>query len=280
MPLKLSPTQIAFNARGDGKFNTPFAEQVNFFRQKLNLPTEHYDDIIQAAHDRAFVVAGAMKADLLADLNSAVDKAINEGKSFGWFKDNFEAIVQKHGWEGWTGSGTLDGRDWRARVIYNTNIRASYNAGRYQQLSDPDLLKTWPYWKYVHNDTVVHPRPLHESWDGTVLRYDDPWWQTHFTPNGYGCRCRITSAKNSEFKGHPAPNDGTYETIDRNGVIHTIPEGVDYGWDYAPGASVMQQMKPFVDNKVASLPAALGEAFLSELAEVLVSDNNPADNMP
>ena len=48
-------------------FNTPFAEQIEFFRQKLNLPTEHWDDIMRETHDRAFVVAGAMKADLLDD---------------------------------------------------------------------------------------------------------------------------------------------------------------------------------------------------------------------
>ena len=40
-------------------FNTPFAEQLDFFRQKLNLPSERWDDIQKAAHDRAFIVAGA-----------------------------------------------------------------------------------------------------------------------------------------------------------------------------------------------------------------------------
>jgi hypothetical protein len=52
-------------------YNQPFAEQLAFFRQKLNLPTEAWDDITLAAHDRAFVVAGAQGADLLADLNSS-----------------------------------------------------------------------------------------------------------------------------------------------------------------------------------------------------------------
>ena len=53
MPLRLSPTQTAFNAQGDGSFNTPLAEQLAFFRQKLNLPTAHYDDILKAAIDSA-----------------------------------------------------------------------------------------------------------------------------------------------------------------------------------------------------------------------------------
>lgn len=268
MPLNLSPTQVAFNARGDGKFNKPFQEQVDFFRKKLNLPTEHWDDILKSAHDRAFIVAGAAKADLLTDLRAAVDKSIANGKSIQWFKKEFAGIVQQHGWEGWTGSDTKDGRDWRTRVIYNTNLSSSYAAGRYQQQIDPDSLKIRPYWKYIHSDTVAHPRELHQSWNGLVLKYDDPWWQTHFPPNGFGCQCRTKSVSASEYKGHPPPDDGTYEKQDRWGNVHTLPEGVDYGWDYAPGASVSESLQTYVDNKVKALPKPLGDAFKDDVSRI------------
>lgn len=270
MPLILSPTQIAFNARGDGKFNKPFTEQVNFFRQKENRPTQWWDDILNAEHDRAFIVAGAAKADLLNDLRGAVDKAIAEGKSIQWFRQNFDDIVTKNGWQGWTGSDTLEGRDWRTRVIYSTNMRASYAAGRYAQLTDPDLLKNRPFWKYIHSDLVAHPRPLHQSWNGMVLRYDDPFWQTHYPPNGFGCRCRIKAVTSSEYKGHPAPDDGTYTKIDRRGVAHELPNGVDYGWGYAPGASVTQKMRGFIADKASALPSVLGQALLSDIATIPV----------
>ena len=46
---------------------------------KRNLPTERLDDIMRSAHDRAFIVAGAQKADLLADLNRAIEKSIQHG---------------------------------------------------------------------------------------------------------------------------------------------------------------------------------------------------------
>lgn len=273
MPLNLSPTQLAFNARGDGKFNQPFDEQVDFLKQKLNLPTQHWDDILNSAHDRAFIVAGAAKADLLADFHGAINKAAADGKSIGAFKQEFESIVKKHGWEGWTGSDTTAGRDWRARVIYNTNMRASYAAGRYAQLTDPELLQSRPYWKYIHNDTVAHPRPLHQSWNGTVLRYDDPWWQSHFCPNGFGCRCRIAAVRATEYKGHPAPDDGTYTKTDRNGTVHTLPQGVDYGWDYAPGANRATPFKEIIDNKLIRFPAPVGADMWQMLKPVLSMEN-------
>jgi len=40
--------------------------------------TEWWDDILGAAHDRAFIVAGAAKADF----RGAVEKAIGEGEVY------------------------------------------------------------------------------------------------------------------------------------------------------------------------------------------------------
>lgn len=267
MPLNLSPSQLAFNARGDGSFKLPFSEQIDFFKQKLNLPTEHYDDILKSAHDRAFIVAGAAKADLLDDLRKAVDKSIVDGKSIKWFRQNFESIVKQHGWEGWTGSDTKDGRDWRTRVIYNTNVMSSYAAGRYAQLTDPDLLKVAPYWKYVHDDRVLHPRPHHLEWDGLIIHHDDPWWHSHFAPNGWGCRCRVTAVTKREYVGDIAPDDGTWVKKDRNGVNHIIPKGIDYGWDYAPGASVAQQSINIHLQKLDNIAWQLAKASVSDLVD-------------
>ncbi len=115
-----------------------FKQQIDFFRNKLNLPTKRWDDIQQGAHDRAFIVAGAQKAALLTDLREAVDKSV-AGQSIGDFRKQFAAAVAKSGWSGWTGEGTTAGRAWRTRIIYQTNIATSYAAGRWAQLHDPDV---------------------------------------------------------------------------------------------------------------------------------------------
>ncbi len=84
----------------------PFAEALAFLRGKLNLPTERWDDLTGAAHDRAFVVAGAMQADLLMDLRAAVEKAIEQGTTLETFRQDFKKIVADRGWTGWTGEGS------------------------------------------------------------------------------------------------------------------------------------------------------------------------------
>ena len=255
MPLILSPTQIAFNALGDGKFHRPFDEQLAFFKQKENVPTQRFDDVLAAGHDRAFMVAGATKAELLTDFNKAVTKAIEEGKGLQWFQKEFDSIVKKHGWEGWTGSESAAGRDWRTRIIYQTNLSTSYAAGRYAQLKDPDVIKLTPYWKYIHSDAVAHPRPLHLEWDGTVLPHDDPWFDEHYPPNGWNCHCRIEPCDASEYEGAAnkgkAPDNGTYEYKDKAGNTHVIPKGIDYGFGYTPGKSTYT---PVSNAKQSNVP--------------------------
>jgi hypothetical protein len=144
-------------------------------------------------------------------------------------------------------------------------MRVSYAAGRYAQLTDPVALQARPYWKYIHSDLVSNPRPLHQIWNGTVLRYDDPWWQTHFCPNGFGCRCRIKAVTASEYKGHPAPDGGTYLKKDPYGIEHVLPNGVDYGWGYMPGQRAGDSLRQIIQDKLVRYPEAITKALTKDI---------------
>ena len=115
-----------------GPYARPFPEQVAFFRNKLGnlVPTRRWDDMLGAAHDQGFMVAGAMQAELLTDLAAAVDKAISEGRGLEDFRKDFRAIVKRNGWTGWTGEGSVKGEAWRVKTILRTNAYTSYAAGR------------------------------------------------------------------------------------------------------------------------------------------------------
>ena len=236
-----------------------FQEQIDFLRRKLNLPSESWRDIQSAAHDRAFVVAGATKADLLHDLRKAVDQAV-QGGSIGEFRKNFAEIVAKHGWTGWTGEGTKAGEAWRTRVIYQTNLMTSYAAGRRAQLLDPDLVERRPFWRYVHNDSVTHPRPQHKRWGDMklTLRHDHTFWETHFPPNGWGCKCRVVAVAAPGDGDGTEPPEGWAQTDPATGA----PVGIDEGWGYAPGARADNELRSFVQDKLIDYPPAI-ERMLS-----------------
>ncbi|WP_413672272.1 phage minor head protein [Massilia cellulosiltytica] len=257
--------------------NTPFEEQLTFFKNKLNLPTERWDDIMRAAHDRAFVVAGAAKADLLADLRTAVERGIETGSGLEQFRKDFKEIVQRHGWTGWTGQGTAAGEAWRTRIIYQTNTATSYAAGRWQQLNNPKLLQLKPYWKYVHADGIAHPRPLHVSWDGLVLRHDDEFWKTHFPPNGWMCHCRVVAVDARAYQaavdaGKGAAPEGWAEISPKTWA----PVGIDKGFDYAPGARANAPLRSLIDDRLVRLASPIGSRLYQAMQPVLQAEQRQA----
>jgi uncharacterized protein with gpF-like domain len=253
----------------------PFLEAIEFFRNKLNLPTQRWDDLLGAAHDRAFVVAGAMQADLLMDLRAAVDKAIAEGTTLETFRKDFKRIVAERGWTGWTGEGTKGGRAWRTRVIYETNVFSSYSAGRYRQMKE--VAASRPYWRYRHSDASVVPRAEHVAWDGVILRHDDPFWAAHTPPNGWGCKCYIETLAERDLKKaglKPTPKEKI--RFNDEDPKTGLPQGVDKGWDYQPGASVADELAQFQRAKVDSLIAqgaeVLAKAMLAWIEKMLAGE--------
>jgi hypothetical protein len=221
----------------DGYEKLPFDEAIEYFKKKINLPTRRWTDIWEGMHSRAFVVAGAMKTELLSELRSAIDKAIEKGTSIQEFRNDFDDIVKRHGWSYRGEYG------WRTGVIFNTNMTVAYAAGRYKQMTDPDILEAFPYWRYMTMDDS-RVRPLHMQWHNTVLPANHEWWKTHYPPNGWGCRCEVETLtpaeledlKESEVINTSAPRDGTYQWVNKHtGEVLEIPEGIDPGWAYNPG---------------------------------------------
>jgi hypothetical protein len=226
---------------GDAWGMVPFSEQVQFLRRKRNVLTESYLDVFESQHDVAFMVAGANRDALLADFREAIRKAIDGNNTLEQFRQDFDRIVATHGWD-YNG-----GRNWRSRVIYETNLRQSYNAGRWAQLQR--LKKTRPWWRYRHSDAVEHPRLHHLAWDGMILHCDDPWWRYHFPANGWGCQCYVEALSDRDLKRLGKSGPDKAPPIDLQPVVvgarspggpRTVltPVGVDPGFGYAPGASL------------------------------------------
>ncbi len=214
----------------------PFDEAVAYFRQKTNMPSSHWTTVMDTANARAFAVAGATSKDLISDFRAAVEKGIAKGTTLAEFKKDFDQIVAKHGWKH-TGKA-----EWRARIIYQTNLSNAFSAGRYAQQTDPAVLAAYPYFEYVHVN-CPHPRVQHLAWSGTILRADNPWWSTHYTPNGWGCHCIVMNLGPRDLKRRgidpdslKAPPIQWQEYVNRTtGVVTKHPAGIDPGFAYNPG---------------------------------------------
>ncbi len=214
-------------------FDQPFEEAARYLRQKAAVPTKSYRDVWDAAHSKMFMVAGAQTEALVKDFQGAIAKAIEKGTTLDEFRQDFDKIVQTHGWQY---KGT---RGWRSQIIFETNLNTAYAAGRYAKLTAPDTLKQFPGWQYNHSG-AKHPRLEHKAWDGKIWPANDPVWNEIFPPNGYRCGCFVTpvSARAIDRKGR-------YDSVpDLDQIGTDQPRGVDPSFAYNPGAAWLARTVP------------------------------------
>lgn len=169
-------------------------EAIRYFESKGYVIGFNWHDVEARARATSFTVAGILKQDILTDINSAFKKRLGDGGTQRQFDQQLLPVLEQKGWLGKglkaDEDGVLEGKKLtplRLSTIFETNMQAAYNAGRYEeQLANADFR---PYWERV---AVMdnHTRPVHARLNGYTARYDDPVWQFMYPPDGHGCGCR------------------------------------------------------------------------------------------
>ncbi len=257
--------------------NVPFQEAIDFLRAKLRLTSRGWTDVWQEQNAVAFTVAGAQSAAMVADFHEAVTAAIDAGTSIEKFRQEFDAIVERYGW---SYRGT---RGWRTRTIFGTNLRTSYQAGRWQQAWE--LRDARPYLRYVPS-TAERKRVSHQRWYNIVLPITDDFWRTHYPPNDWGCQCTAQSLSERDLQRRglkvtsPAPpvvmERRVVETPDGR-MTADVPEAIGTGWGYNVGqaaqhARIAQQAARDIGRMPADLGAVVGEAMATATRRALAED--------
>lgn len=190
-----------------------FDEAIDAFRGRLPLTPDQFVHLGAEAKAKAFCMAGVYREDMLAQVYGAIDKAVAQGTTFADFQREARRI--------WGEQGLAVPQTWRLKTIFNTNVQTAYQAGHYRQLSRTVALR--PFWQYM---AVMdgRTRPSHAALNGRVWRADDPVWNSIFPPNGFNCRCTVSSLDQEEM-------------ADEGLRLETEPPAMkpDPGWDYNPG---------------------------------------------
>lgn len=266
-------------------FSLPPERALAFFRSKGLQASFDWRDMQREEHDRAFTVAKLLDMDLLNDVRQAVEQAIAEGKTAKQFRDELTPLLQAKGWWGQqemtdpeTGEQRLVqlGSARRLQIIYDTNLSTSYAAGRWQSIVANATTAPYLLYNAVDDDRT---RELHRTWDNTVLRWDDAWWQTHYPPNGWRCRCSVIQLSERDLrklgKSGPdsAPPSPTREWINpRTGEVRQTPDGIDPGWDYHPGRDSAKHLATQALEKIGAVPAELGAAAYQAVAPAVTPE--------
>ncbi|MEX2155104.1 MAG: phage minor head protein [Gemmatimonadaceae bacterium] len=253
----------------------PPKEAVEYFQRKGFRLSFSWMDMMREEHAKAFTVAKVMRADILEDIRRAVDRAIAGGTTLEQFRRELTPLLQAKGW--WGRGMMTDPKDGatkdvqlgsprRLATIYDTNLRTSLSAGRWEQIDRTK--KRRPYLRYIHSG-ALNARHQHKAWHGLVLPIDHVFWKTHFPPNGWHCGCwaQQLSDRDLERYGYQvSPDPEVRYTVWRNprtGEKRRVPVGVDPGFDYNPGVAGRAHYDELLASRAAAAPADLREALAS-----------------
>ncbi len=234
----------------------PPKEALAFLRAKGVALSFNWKDLWQEEHAAAFTVAKAMNLDLLSDIRGAVDEALAKGQTIRQFRKKLEPLLQKKGWwgrktvkdpkTGKTVAVQLGSRR-RLQTIYDTNMRMARAAGQWDRIER--IAKKRPYLRYVavlDNRT----RETHRNWHGTILPVGHPFWETHYPPNGWRCRCTTVQLSKGDLKkyGWGVSRPPAVKKIDwlnrRTGEMLKVPKGISPGFAYNVGRARLRAITP------------------------------------
>ncbi len=259
---------------GDG----PAPEVIRYFKEKQLTPSFDWRDVWAEEHAIAFTVARSAGFDVLEDIHEELSRAIEEGLPFAEFRKRLEPRLRTKGW--WGRREVIDpasgevveaqlGSRRRLKVIYEANMRTARAAGQWERAQRTKRML--PYFAYRLGPSRQH-RAQHAAWASapTILPVDDPFWNTHYPPNGWGCKCwlRQVSRREAQRLGGPteSPQIQYRNWINRRtGRMEKIPVGIDPGWHSNPGKARarLRAARQHMAEKLSALPEPWGRAAIA-----------------
>lgn len=142
----------------------------------------------------AFKFSASKDFHILQDMTNALRDG-DRVRSFDEFRAEVDKINVKYN------------QNW-LRTEYNQAIAASQATARWQEFQDN--AKAMPFLQY---QAVMdsNTRPDHQRLHGVIKRIDNPFWNTHFPPLGWGCRCEVIQLPGKNHKETP---DGSFQKPD------------------------------------------------------------------
>ncbi|RHW17192.1 hypothetical protein D1610_11625 [Sphingomonas gilva] len=232
-------------------------EALRYFRAKGLEIGFSWLDVWQEEHARSFTVAKAMTRDLLEDIRAAVDAAIAEGQTPDEFRKGLRPILEAKGW--WGRKTMIDpltaerknvqlGSPRRLGVIYRANMRTAYQAGRWERIERQKKAFPILVYKSVKDG---REREEHGAWHNTALLVDHDWWETHYPPCDWECRCtavamnaRQLARRGLTLTTSPIAFPPRLWTNKRTGEVHSIERGIGAGWSYNVGKAHLAGLAP------------------------------------
>lgn len=259
-------------------------EAIAAFRARNLLePSFVWQDVFQQEHGAAFAAAGVTRRDVLQALADELDLSITEGRSLGDFSRR--ARERLHGLGFWgdvevedpANPGSfrrLQFNDARLRTIFEVNTRQSHAVGRWERIERDRRRRPFILYRTMQDERV---RASHRPWNGLVLPIDHPFWEQHYPPNGWRCRCTAFAVSETDIERRraagevlntEAPEIREGEFLNRRtGEVVRVAQGVDPGFGYNPGRERLRRISELRRDAIDTAAPDLAEALVRDIVQ-------------
>ena len=189
--------------------------------------------------------SAAKNYNQLRDMTLALTDAEGNMRSYGDFKEAATAINEKYN-NAWL------------KTEYNLAVNSSTMAARWVDFEKNKADMPFLQYSSVGDGNV---RPEHQVLNGIIRKVDDSFWNTHYPPNGWNCRCDVRQLATSYAQETVGLPDIVIPSMFRTNLAKTglvFPEKSAY-YD---GLSKADYNRALADNKVSS---AYQNVYTSEL---------------
>lgn len=228
--------ELSAIARGD---------METIWNSKAVLDPEEYRRLNTSGRSRAFTIGGDYSRELIGDVYDSLYQSWDDGKDFKEWKSEYLSRLEL--------DPPLPG--YQAETVYRQNLLNNYHIEQYRKQTSPEMMELAPYGRYVaimDSGTSDICRQLH----GTVARLDDPFWESYYPPNHFGCRSTVESIDEEDRKQYEE-NDKDYRTPDAVQVKPYI--SADGKYDFSNNPAISYYGRPSDMDLSGSVPALIGK---------------------
>lgn len=192
----------------DLRFDVPPVEAIDYFKRKKVVTKTEFEKLDRQAKSAAFTVGGIYQQDILEAFKQEITNALETGQTQKYVINQFKEILD--------GAGHKELGDFHLETIVRSNMMTAYGVGRRKQLEETsDLLPFWQRNAVGDNRT----RPKHRALDGIIYPANHEFWDDHFCPDDFNCRCSIIALLDyPNDYDHSHPNPETTIAYDNKGL--------------------------------------------------------------
>lgn len=191
MQLVAQPVTLAADESDIHDAELTFNEAIDFLRSQVPVDSTTYRDMEANIKLRGFTVAAVSSEHAVDDVKHLYEGALKSGQTSSEAKQNLNAYLMA--------AGVSPANPYYIELHYRNNMMTCYNAGRWTQIVDNDVVLYLVYVAVMDDGTTE----LCQHLDNTVKAKTDDFWQKHYPPNHHKCRSTVSPFSQVQYDSLP-----------------------------------------------------------------------------